>query len=86
MKTVTRAILLLGVCWAGVSCQKRAGSDPWVLRGVEEPLSAQDIQAALDVLGLKIERFTCAAPAEGKIRISLHKYIHGAAEGSAGNA
>ncbi len=86
MKTVTRAILLLSVCCAGASCQKRAGSEAWVLRSVHEPLSAEDIQSALDVLGLRIERFTCSTPAECRIRISLQKYIHGAAEGSGGDA
>lgn len=86
MRTITCAVLLLSVCWAGASCRKRAGSEAWVLRSVQEPLSAEDIQSALDVLGLKIVRFTCSTPAECKIRLSLQKYIHGAAEGSAGDA
>jgi hypothetical protein len=86
MKTITRTILLLAVCWAGAAGQKRTSSETCVLRGASEPLSAQDIRSAFDILGLKIERFTCSVPAECKIRISLQKYIHGAAEGRWGNA
>jgi hypothetical protein len=86
MKTITRVALLLVVCLAGASEEKRAGSDQaYVLRDVREPLSAEDIRSALDVLGLKVERFACTVPAECKIRVFLQKYIHGAAEGSWGN-
>jgi hypothetical protein len=86
MKMITRVALLLVVCLAGASKERRAGSDQaYVLCGVREPLSAEDVRSALDVLGLQIERFACTVPAECKIRVSLQKYIHGAAEGSWGN-
>jgi len=78
MKTITYAVLLLSVCLAGASAEKRARSEPYVLRGVQEPLSAQDITSAFNVLGLKIERFACSIPQEGRLRISLRRYIHGA--------
>jgi hypothetical protein len=86
MKMVTGVALLLAICLAGAREERRAGSDQaFAFRTVQEPLSTEDIRSALDVLGLKIERFACTVPAECKIRVSLQKYIHGAAEGSWGS-
>jgi hypothetical protein len=48
-----------------------------VLRGVQEPLSAQDIQSAFDMLGLKIERFASTVPEESGSGF-LRQHIHGA--------
>ncbi len=85
MKMLACVMLLLAVCLTGAPQERRAGSDQaYVLRAVQEPLSAEDIRSALDVLGLKVERFACTVPAECKIRVSLQKYTHGAAEGSWG--
>ncbi len=78
MKTITYAVLLLSVCLAGASAEKQPPSEPYVLRSVQEPLSAQDITSAFGVLGLKIERFACSIPEKGRIRIFVRRYIHGA--------
>ena len=84
MKTITYAGLLLFVCLTGASAEKPAPSEPYVLRGVQEPLSAQDITSAFSVLGLKIERFACSIPEKGRIGISLRRYIHGAEDKALG--
>jgi hypothetical protein len=84
MKMITRAVLLLSVCLAGASEERRPGFEVYTLRGVEEPLSAADIQSAFNVLGLKIERFACTVPEESKLRISLRQYIHGAEDRALG--
>jgi len=78
MRTTAYAAVLLFVCLAGASAERRPRSEPYVLRGVQEPLSAQDITLAFGVLGLKIERFTCSMPENGRVLVSIRRYVHGA--------
>jgi hypothetical protein len=77
MRTTAYAAVLLSICLAGACAKKQPRSEPYVLRGMQEPLSAQDITSAFEVLGLKITRFACAMPEEGRLLISVRRYIHG---------
>lgn len=80
MKTITHIALLLVVCLAGASGKKHGSLEPYAFRHVEGPLSPEDIRCGFDLLGLRMERFTCYAPEQRRLRIFVRRYIHGAAD------
>ena len=80
MKTTIYMTLLCVVCLAGASRQKQAPAEACTLHYVKDPLSIEDILRGFDFLGLRMERFTCHAPEQCRLRIFLRRYIHGAAD------
>ncbi len=80
MKTTIYTTLLFVVCLAGASRQKQVPAATCTLQYVKDPLSTEDILRGFDFLGLRMERFTCRASEQRRLRIFLRRYVHGAAD------
>ena len=69
---------MLAVCGCDESVlEESAAQEPYTIRRVGTPLSAEDIRDAFDVLGLRIERYDYTLPHAGKLRLITRRYLDG---------
>jgi hypothetical protein len=78
--SIASSLLLTG------SCEKKQPVADYEIQRIKGPLSPEDIEAALDVLGMKIERFNYYLPVKTQVTFFGQEYIKGVAQSISHNS
>lgn len=85
MKNIALFLFLMSLLLIS-SCEKNQPVADYVIKHIEEPLSPDEIETALDFLGLKMERFEYCLPAKTPVTFFGQRYINGTPQGITGSS